>query len=464
MTERTFLSLTVYNGVGLVRERRKLTFAKGGNVVNFTDVASSIKPESVKFLSLTDPEGTRILEQNYVYDLVNSEALFVRFIDQLITVTSEDGTIYHGQLLSADHRIILQSENGQLVVLRMENLRDVQFPSLPDGLITRPTLRWLIFANQAGEHEVELTYLTDNIHWKATYNLLLARDNQTLDLNGWITIDNHSGATFAKTHLKCVAGQVNIELPRKRSFPVMDGTAHYMLSASAFDFSEGDVEERDLFEYKLYEIPRLAHVNNNETKQIEFLVLKSVPVTMYFVCGKTDWRVGGSRFGISTTEPYLNNDGQSDDLSATIFIEFKAIETDKTEVDLPAGEIRVYQADTDGAALLIGENKISHTPKGEKVNIYLGKAFDIAGERTQTQFNQIAEKVLQESFEIKIRNRKLSEAVEVRVPERLFRWRNWQILSASMAYTQKDSANIEFRPTIPADGEVVITYTVQYSW
>jgi hypothetical protein len=143
------------------------------------------------------------------------------------------------------------------------------------------------------------------------------------------------------------------------------------------------------------------------------------------------------------------------------------IKTDKTaglDADLPAGEIRVYQADIDGAALLIGENRIKHTPKGETVSIFLGHAFDIIPEAHQTQFNQIAEKVLQESFEIKIRNRKSSEAVEVRVVERLFRWRNWQILNASMAYTQKDSVNIEFRPTIPPDGEVVITYTVQYSW
>jgi len=455
MTERIFLSLTVYNGIGLVRERRKLAFSKGGNVVNFTDVPSSINPESVTFASLTDPNGTRILEQNYVYDLVNSEALFVRFIDQLITVTSEDGTIYQGTLLSADHRIILQAENGQLVVLRMENLRDVQFPSLPDGLITRPTLRWLIFANQAGEHEVELTYLTQNISWNATYNLLLARDNQTVDLNGWITIHNHSGATFDKTHLKCVAGDLNLLPPEPRY------EKRLMMASRAYDETPdflGQPEQRDLFEYKLYEIPRLVMFGNNETKQIEFVSRHGIKANLNYIYkqeGYTDyWEV-----------PNVDTQATNSPLThIKMMLEFKTDKADGLDADLPAGEIRVYQADTDGTALLIGENKISHTPKGETVSIYLGNAFDIIGERTQTQFNQVAKKVLQESFEIKIRNRKASEAVEVRVGERLFRWRNWQILSASMAYTQKDSANIEFRPTIPADGEVVITYTVQYSW
>ncbi|HRF97952.1 MAG TPA: hypothetical protein PLZ51_22255, partial [Aggregatilineales bacterium] len=122
--------------------------------------------------------------QNYVYDLVNSEALFRRFIDQIITITAEDGTVYVGKLLSADHRVVLQAETGQLYLLDASRLRDVQFPSLPDGLITRPTLHWLIYATQAGEHDIELTYLTNDISWDATYNLLLARDTKTVDVNG----------------------------------------------------------------------------------------------------------------------------------------------------------------------------------------------------------------------------------------------------------------------------------------
>ncbi len=455
MTERTFLSLTVYNGIGLVRERRKLTFAKGENVVNFTDVASSINPESVTFASLTDPNGTRILEQNYVYDLVNSEALFTRFIDQQITVTSEDGTIYRGSLLSADHRVILQSENGQLVVLRMESLRDVQFPSLPDGLITRPTLRWLIFANQAGEHEVELTYLAQNISWNATYNLLLARDNQSLDINGWITLFNNSGTGYADVHLKCVAGEVNLLPPEPRY------EKRLMMASRAYDETSdflGEPEQRNLFEYKLYEIPRLVTVGNNETKQIEFVSRHGIKASLNYIYHQDGY---ADYWEVPNVDKQV---GHSQITHIKMMLEFKTDKVDGLDADLPAGEMRVYQADVDGAALLIGENKIKHTPKGETVSIYLGKAFDIVGERTQTNFNLLAKKVLQESFEIKLRNHKASEAIEVRVVERLFRWRNWQILNSSMAYTQQDSANIEFRPTIPADGEVVITYTVQYSW
>ncbi|MCU0480838.1 MAG: hypothetical protein MUE54_06455, partial [Anaerolineae bacterium] len=326
MTERTFLSLTVYNGIGLVRERRKLTFAKGENVVNFNDVASSINPESVTFTSLTDPNGTRILEQNYVYDLVNSEALFLRFIDQHISVTSEDGTIYQGILLSADHRIILQAENGQLVVLRMDNLRDVQFPSLPDGLITRPTLRWLILANQAGEHEVELTYLTQHIVWNATYNLLLARNSQSLDLNGWITIENHSGTTYADAHLKCVAGEMNL-LPEEPQYE------RRITLASAYDESKvyKEPEQRDLFEYKLYEIPRLVTVGNNETKQIEFVVRHGVRAHLHYVYARD---VYGDYWNAPNLDPIESN---PESAHIKTMLEIKTDKTAGLDADLPAG-------------------------------------------------------------------------------------------------------------------------------
>ncbi|MDX2079095.1 MAG: hypothetical protein SFZ02_21880 [bacterium] len=452
MTEKqSNLALTVYQGIGLVRERRKITFAKGGNSVNFTDVAASIRPESVKFVSRTDPDGTRVVEQNYVYDLVNSEALFRRFIDQTITVTAEDGTVYVGKLLSADHRVVLQSETGQLYVLRIDSLRDVQFPSLPDGLITRPTLHWLIYANQAGEHDVELTYLTDDISWNATYNLLLARDNQTVDINGWLTLTNNSGTTYSNAHLKCVAGEVNI-VP-KRPF------SHGIVAKRSDFFEEPrDVVQRDLFEYKLYEVPHSVTMANNETKQIEFITAKHIESNIYFVFTR-------DQQAVFNHEPSIDrNSWQVKYQHIEVYLQFSTATINGVGADLPAGRMQVYQNDVDGSALLIGENTIKHTPKGEKVSVYLGKAFDIVGERRQTVFHLVAEKVLQETFEIKLRNRKTTERVEIRVPERLFRWSNWQILTASMDYIQKDSATIEFVASVPPNEEVVILYTVQYSW
>ena len=452
------VSLTVYNqGTALVRDRRVFSFTEGLNTINFTDVASSIDATSVSFVSLTDP-NTTVLEQNYVYDLVDTYALIRRFVDQVITVTAEDGTVYTGKLLSGSDNIILQMDNGQVVVLNTYTLRDIQFPALPDGLITRPTLRWLVSSPITGDQEIELTYLTGGISWTADYNVLLTTDKSALDLNGWVTLSNSSGTSYRDAQLKLIAGDVN-RLPTYDEFMYMEDMAMEARAVPA----EPQVAQREFFEYKLYEINRPVTVGNNETKQVEFVTATSVPATTYYVYDASDAFYG---YYSPIVDTYYGFTGITD---VQNYLEFTTSEEEGVGADLPAGRIRVYQEDVDGAALLIGENSIDHTPKGEKVNIYLGNAFDLVGERIQTDFRIISDTVMQESYQITLRNRKEGETVEIRVPERLFRWSNWEILSSTIdgqtaEFTQKDSATIEFRVQVPAGGEVILTYTVQYSW
>lgn len=453
------VALTVYNqGTALVRDRRSFSFNAGLNTINFTDVASSIDATSVSFLSLTDPEGTYVLEQNYVYDLVDIYALTRRFIDQVITVTAEDGTVYTGTLLSGGDSIILQAENGQVIVLNAYTLRDIQFPALPEGLITRPTLRWLVNSTNTGDQDIELTYLTGGISWTADYNILLAPDNSNLDLNGWVTLSNSSGTTYRDAQVKLIAGDVN-RLPAYDDFMYAD----MAMEQRAMPAATPQVAQREFYEYQLYEIGRPVTVGNNETKQVEFVTSTSVPATTYYVYDASDMWYG---YYSPITDTYYGFTGITD---VKNYLEFSTGDENGVGADLPAGRIRVYQEDVDGAALLIGENQIDHTPKGEKVNIYLGNAFDLVGERIQTDFRLISDKVMQESYQITLRNRKDTGSVEIRVPERLFRWSNWEILSATVngqvvEFTRLDSATIEFRLQVPADGEVVLNYTVQYSW
>ena len=452
------VSLTVYNqGTALVRDRRVFSFTEGLNTINFTDVASSIDATSVSFVSLTDP-NTTVLEQNYVYDLVDTYALIRRFVDQVITVTASDGTVYTGRLLSGSDNLILQTDNGQVVVLNAYNLRDIQFPALPDGLITRPTLRWLVSSPITGDQEIELTYLTGGISWTADYNVLLTTDKSALDLNGWVTLSNSSGTSYRDAQLKLIAGDVN-RLPEY--FGGGGGDVMYNMVPTAT--AQPQVAQREFFEYKLYEINRPVTVGNNETKQVEFVTATSVPATTYYVYDASDAFYG---YYSPIVDTYYGFTGITD---VQNYLEFTTSEEAGVGADLPAGRVRVYQEDVDGAALLIGENSIDHTPKGEDVSIYLGNAFDLVGERIQTDFRIISDKVMQETYQITLRNRKEGETVEIRVPERLFRWSNWEILSAtidgqSAEFTQQDSATIEFRVQVPAGGEVVLTYTVQYSW
>jgi len=449
------VALTVYNqGTALVRDRRTFTLAEGISSLDFSDVAASIDPTSVTFSSLSDPSGTRVLEQNYVYDLVDTSALLNRYLDQRIRVTADDGTVYEGQLLSGRNGdIILRADDGQVTVISTSKARDIQFPSLPQGLITRPTLRWLLQSAASGPQQVELTYLTGGLSWTADYNVLLATDNASLDLNGWITLNNSSGTSYRDALLKLVAGDVN-RLPDMEAQMMMDMAPALAMARGA----EESVEQRDIFEYKLYEIQRPVTVADNETKQVEFVSAANIPAQVIYVYDANPYFYG--YYGPITDQYY----GQSGITDVGSFVEFTTDEEAGLGADLPAGRVRVYQQDSDGAAVLIGENSIDHTPKGEDVRFYLGNAFDLVGERVQTDFRIVSERVVQETYQITLRNRKEDQAVEVRVPEKLFRWSNWQILDKTLDFVQVDSSTIEFRPIVPPGGEVVITYTVQYSW
>ncbi|MCA9889363.1 MAG: DUF4139 domain-containing protein, partial [Anaerolineae bacterium] len=254
------VSVTVYNqGSALVQDRRTFDITQGTSIIDFTDVAASIDATSVSFNSITDPEGTTVLEQNYVYDLVNSTALLQRYLDETIFVTTQDGTVFTGQLLSGrSGEVILRGDDGQVTVISLESARDIRFPDLPDGLITRPTLRWLINSAQGGSQQVELTYLTGGMSWTADYIVLLAQDETALDLNGWVTLNNTSGTSYTDAQLKLVAGDVNRIQPEVLERGMMED----MVFAQAAPVDEA-VAQREFFEYQLYEINRPVTVGNN---------------------------------------------------------------------------------------------------------------------------------------------------------------------------------------------------------
>lgn len=440
------VALTVYNqGTALVRDRRQFDLRAGVNEIRFRDVAAAIDPTSVLFKSLTDPAGTVVLEQNYEFDLVGAETLLDKYIDQEIEVVTEDGTRHRGTLLSGRGSLILQTAEGEVRVLG--DVRQFSFPELPEGLITRPTLVWRLQAEQAGAHDVEVTYLTGGLNWQADYVLLLAADERSIDLDGWITLTNTSGATYRDAQLKLIAGDLQ-RLPQPG------------LAAQEIPFEEAraaptpSVEQRDFFEYHLYEIPRPVTVKDKESKQIEFVSAAGVPAEKFFVYDGLQCRYC-SYPGYAVTDPSY---GVASNPKVMVMVEF---DTEQVEADLPRGRVRVYQEDVDGAALLIGEDAIDHTPQGERVRLYVGDAFDLVGERVQTDFRRPSAHRIEETYEITLRNHK-EEAVEIRVVEHLFRWTEWEILEATHEYTKLDSGTIEFRARVPADGETTVRYTVRY--
>ncbi|MEO0115147.1 MAG: DUF4139 domain-containing protein [candidate division WOR-3 bacterium] len=448
------VELTVYNqNLGLVKEQRTIRLKKGLNEINFTDVASQIDATSVHFKSITAPDAVTVLEQNFEYDLVSRDKLLQKYIDKEIEmvrrfgVSGEKVETLKGTLLSTRDGLTLKVGDN----IYLNPTGEVILAKLPEGFVTKPTLNWLLNSEQAGEHKVEVGYLTNGINWNADYVIVVDKDDKKIDLNGWVTINNQSGATYRDAKLKLIAGDIHRVSPP--SVPTYDRMLFAEKAAAAPQF-----EEKPFFEYHMYTLQRTTTIRDNETKQIEFAQASQVPVRKLFI-------YDGSRIPFYGYSQYSRADqrfGTQSNKEVMVMLEFKNSKDNNLGIPLPKGRMRVYKEDTDKTLQFIGEDWIEHTPKDEPVRIYLGNAFDIVGERAQTDFKRGDDWVI-ESYKITLRNHK-DDAVEIKVVEHLYRWSNWKIIEKSQDYEKRDARTIEFTLPIPANSERAITYTVRYWW
>jgi hypothetical protein len=447
-------------GYALVRDERDMKIKQGRSQLSFTDVAALIDPTTVTFASLTDP-ATRVLEQNFQFDLVSTQKLLLKFIDKQITVDKNVGNTVQqvtGTLLSATDGIVLKGNDGSIYSLPAYS--SVKFPDLPGGLNTRPTLVWDINSPSGGNHKTRVTYQTGGVTWWADYNLIFNEgadaNSGMLDLSAWVSIINQSGATFSNSKLKLIAGDVNRVQPPMQEYRMRK---EVLMAADAAPAVAGFVQ-KDFFEFHLYTLGRPTTLPNNSTKQIElFDQAKQIPakkVLLYY----------GAPMAYVYPTAYTDRDiGVETNKKVDVYLEFKNDKQFGLGVPLPAGRIRVSQLDkADNSLEFIGEDKIDHTPKDELVRVKLGSAFDVVGERRQVDFAvDTKARWLEEEIEVKLRNHK-TQAVDVVVKENLYRWSNWKVLTKTHNFTKEDSRTINFPVKVPKDGEVVVRYRVRYTW
>ena len=449
------ITLAVYNaGTALIRDQRTLSLDEGINTVELRDVAATIDPTSINFRSLSDPAGVAVLEQSYIPDQLNAGSLLSRYLSETVSITADNGTTYSGELLRiSNDKAIVRTESSQVAFISLYDIRAVQFPSLPEDLRADARLRIKLNAASAGQHEAELTYLAGGLSWTADYSLFLAADETSLDLNGLVTLQNRSGSGYRDANLKLVAGEIS-----RIEQEVFAESRMMALSAPAADYESESIEAQDFSDYKLYHIPRPVSIEDGETKQLEFVAGSGIAADISYVFDSSPTHVSY----YSPIDYWEGRESAGGDVRT--YLTFETGEEQGLGADLPAGRARVYKADVDGARLLIGESHVQHTAKGEAVALQIGMAFDLTGERTQTDFTFVSRLVAQEKFEIRLRNRKEHNAVEITVPERLYRWRDWQIIESSLPFTKVDQSSIEFAVTVEPGAEVVLTYTAQYSF
>ena len=392
------VALTVYNdGNAVVRETRAIDVPKGAGAVSFDDVAATIDPTTVKFRSITDPAGTSVVEQNYEYDLVDADKLLQKYLGRDIEVVTQDGTTYSGKLMSFDPGQLViaeEPEGGLFIVARPDNVRDITCDSLPEGLIVKPTLMWLLQSATGGRQQVEVAYSAGGCGWRADYTAVLNDKDSALDLSGWVTLTNNSGKTYKDASLKLMAGDVHRVELRAR------GGAGSRAMARLEYAGEPQFEEKAFAEYHLYTLGRRTTIKDRQIKQVELLNASNVPCEKKYLFdmmrGFTPWWSGPMTDDYSVAEKGKVN----------VFILFKNDEKSHLGMPLPAGRVRLFKMDK-GDMEFVGEDSIDHTPKDEKLEILMGSAFDIAGERKRTNFvSGRGAKWMEESFEITLRNHK----------------------------------------------------------
>jgi hypothetical protein len=448
LDDQAELAVTIYNSdLALVRDVRNIQVPRGTSDLHFMDIAATVNPATVHFRSLTEPARVGVLEQNYEYDLLEPDKLLRKYVGREVTLVRtryENNTTREedvkARLLSYNSAPVWEI-NGEIVTGMPAD--HIKFPELPGNLYSRPTLIWTLDNSGGTRHRVEASYLATKLSWNADYVLTVARDDKSADIDGWVTVTNGSGTSFKNAALQFVAGDLN------RVRQQISELAEEVMSRK--DAAAAPAMTQESFsDYHLYTLGRKTTVNNAETKQLSMLGATGFPVQKRYV-------VDGQAFY------YRNAQHPGSPLKdvVQVYYQFKNEEKTGLGMPMPAGTVRVYQADSKGGVQFVGEDRIDHTPKDEALKLKIGNAFDVICERKQTDFQKIASGVYDIEYAITLRNHKTTP-VTVEVNEPI--GGTWKMLESSHQWTKSDAWAAQFNVPVAADGSATLKYRVRVTY
>jgi len=445
-SDQTGLALTIYNSnLALVKDSRRLTLSRGTSEVRFMDVASQIIPTSVQIASILDPRSLTILEQNYEYDLLKPSSLLDKYVGKEVKLVTKNPYTDKEETVAAT----LLSNNGGPVFKIGDEITfghpgRIIFPSVPDNLISQPTLVWLLKNGRAEQQHVEASYLTNGINWRCDYVVTLNSADDRADMSGWVTIDNRSGATYRDARLKLVAGDINrVREEKDRRLAAKAGRVMDEASAAP------QFKEDAFFEYHLYTLQRPATVKDSQTKQIGLFQGGGIPVKKELVFRGSGYYYMSQYGEIATNQ------------KAGVFVEIENRKENNLGMPLPKGTVRVYKQDKEGSLQFVGEDAIDHTPEKEKITVKLGDAFDVVGSRKMMEWKKLSSNRYEAAYEVSLRNHK-KEGVVVKVIEPIPG--DWTMVDSSHAFIKTNAFTAEFSIPVPKDSDVKLTYRVRMKY
>jgi hypothetical protein len=479
-------SLTIYNqNFAVVRQDLPLDLKAGENSVRVTDITMHLEPDSIILRDPTGKHPVQVLEQDYRADPVSDSLLLSLYEGKTIDFLVQRGDkqeVIPGKIIRSGyvpHNSMAMSRYGQQYYqAQMASQGSEQpiieiegkirfglpgtplFPALSDDTILKPTLQWLLSADKPGPLRAEFSYITGGLTWQADYNIVAPEKGDSVDLVGWITMDNQSGKDFEHARIKLMAGDVSKIQPGQEYDRV-----YALAAASPVNGRMGPpVTEKAFDEYHLYTLARSTTLHDRETKQVEFVRAANVSTKQIYIYDGV--KIDANRYNGWNYENIRNNAEYGTESNPKIWVmrEFVNADANHLGMPLPKGRVRFYRRNDDGQIEFTGENVIDHTPRDETIRVYTGNAFDLAGERRRTDYRlDINRQRLDETFEIKLRNHK-KQSVDVRVVEHLYRWITWDISVHSDPFKKTDSKTVEFPVTLAPDEEKTITYTAHYTW
>src|SRR5881296_2121403 len=449
LNDQTDLNVTVYNSnIALIRDVRNLALPSGTFRLKFMDIAATVNPATVHFRSLNEPDKLGVIEQNYEYDLLEPAKLLHKYVGKEVTLVrayQESGSTKREEiratLLSDNNGPVWKIGNDIVTGMYAESYR---FPEVPANLYDRPTLLMSLENSGSHQQQIEASYLANNLSWNADYVLTVARDDKNADLDGWVTVVNNSGTSFRNARLQLVAGDLN-RVPTGNVQYGVGAATKAMVARDAAQF-----QQESFSEYHLYSLGRKTSVEDKETKQISLLQGSDVPVQKIFVVNGQNWYYHNQQ---NPGSPLKDN--------VMVFYKFKNEQKAGLGMPMPAGNVRVYQKDSRGNVLFVGEDRIDHTPKDELVTIHIGNAFDVVSERKQTDYKRIDTHVWEMEFEVTLRNHK-DGPVTVQVNEPI--GGDWEMLASTYKYTKTAAFAAQFILPVAKDGTSVLKYRIRAKW
>ena len=431
-------NITVYNSnLGLIQQALKVGLEKGDELFKIEGISSQVDPTSVHLTFPKQKSKIKILEQNYLYDLVNSQKIFEKYIGEKITCYTNEGNVFTAELLSLEgNNLIVRKENGGIRIINRKEIFDYNFPKLPGGLILKPTLQWLMQSQFKGSTKAELSYLTSGMSWHAEYVLILDKKDKNGSLSSWVSLENNSGASFTDSKLKLIAGEINRATRRSR----YSASKKVYAMKSSFDATPPNFEERGLMDYHLYELQHTVDLKNKEIKQVSMF----------------------EEIGCKIEKQYIFSNYHYENIEMPLEVKLKISNTKDNYlgIPLPEGVVRIFKKDIDKTLQLVGEDNIKHTSKNDTLKLTVGKAFDVKGKRSvldEKRMNRSEEKYI----EIKIANNK-DEKVSVVVEE--LHDNDWDVLDATARYVKKSNRKLYFNIDVNANSSKTIKYRFRRNW